>query len=336
MMQITHKTRHQSLPKVAVLTAEGEAILPGLGGLTGRAEVVHVTTRAQLEKWLPRVDVLVVTDFRTQLLQECWPASHQIVWVHATSAGVDALLFPELVESDVLLTNARGVFDRGIAEYVLGAILMFAKDSFGNLRYQQTQEWRHRETELIDKKFVLVVGAGSIGRRVATLLKATGMTVWGVARSTRTDMAFDEVHGSKALPNLLPRADFVVITAPLNASTHGLFDRNLFCLMKPSARLINVGRGAIVVTEDLLSALQNNVIAGAALDVVEPEPLPSDSPLWNMPNVMISAHMAGDFIGWEVCLGEQFVSSFERWLRGDVVPNRVDKRALFADVSRQP
>lgn len=310
---------------IIVLVAPEEGELPGLQTLSESARIQTLSSEQELKAALPNADVLVVTDFRTGLLERCWPDQHNIQWVHATSAGIDALRFPALWDSDIPVTNARGLFDRGIAEYVLGSILLFAKDFAGNLRYQQQHQWRHRDTERIDGRQVLIVGAGSIGGEVSQLLRATGMQVTGLARSSRDDPRFDRVLANDRLPELLPEADFVVITAPLTENTRGLFDRHTFAAMKPTARLINVGRGPIVVTDDLVEALNSGTIAGAALDVFEEEPLPSEHPLWDMPNVMMSAHMAGDFIGWRQALGEQFVDNFRRWQAGDPLLNEVRK-----------
>lgn len=310
---------------IVVLTAPGEAELPGLQALADSARVRTLSSEQELTATLPGADILVVTDFRSGLLERCWPGTHNIQWVHATSAGVDALRFPALWGSDIPVTNARGLFDRGIAEYVLGSILLFAKDFAGNLHHQRQHQWRHRDTERIDGRQVLVVGAGSIGGEVSQLLRAVGMKVTGLARSSRKDPRFDQVLANECLLEQLAQADFVVITAPLTENTRGLFDRHTLAAMKPTARLINVGRGPIVRTDDLVDALHHGRIAGAALDVFEEEPLPPDHPLWDMPNVMISAHMAGDFIGWREALGEQFVENFRRWQAGDSLLNEVQK-----------
>jgi len=313
------------MTRVLVLVAPGEPPLPGLEPLPDGVELTTVSAEAELREQLPNTDILVVTDFRTGLLERCWPAKHRIKWVHATSAGVDALLFPALVNSNVLLTNARGVFDLGIAEYVLGAVLLFAKDTLGNLRHQRAHQWQHRETELIRGKQALIIGAGSIGGEVARLLGALGLEVTGVARSAREAPNFQQVVANDDLDMYLPSADYVVITAPLTAATEGLINRRRLALMQPHAVLINVGRGALVVTEDLVEALQQQTIAGAALDVVEPEPLPEQHALWEMPNVMLSAHMSGDFVGWRRALGEQFKANLARWLAGEDLFNQVDK-----------
>lgn len=313
------------MTRIVVLIAPGESPLPGLEGLPDGVALTTVSTAAELREHLPQADILLVTDFRTDLLESCWPAQHSIKWVHATSAGVDALLFPALVKSDLRLTNARGVFDLGIAEYVLGVVLLFAKDTLGNLRHQRSHEWRHRETELISRKKALIIGAGSIGGEVARLLSAVGMEVTGVARSARDAPYFKQVVASDDLEEYLPSADYVVLTAPLTLATEGLINRARLVLMKPESVLINVGRGAVVVTDDLAEALRQQVIAGAALDVLEPEPLPDNHPLWDIPNVVISAHMSGDFVGWRRALGEQFLANLELWLADESLFNQVDK-----------
>lgn len=310
---------------VLVLVATGENELPGLGGLPDNVRVETVSDEGQLRQLLPEADVLVVTDFRTGLLERCWPEKPRLRWVHATSAGVDALMFPALVNSDIPVTNARGVFDRGIAEYVLGAVLLFAKDTLGNLDLQRRHQWQHRDTEMVNGTRALVVGAGSIGGEVAMLLRAVGMQVTGIARTPREDQRFDQVLGNEQLFDCLRESDYVVITAPLTPDTEGLFDKHAFALMKASARLINVGRGPIVRTDDLLAALRAGELAGAALDVFEEEPLPPEHPLWDEPNVMMSAHMAGDFKGWQQALGEQFVANFQDWALGKPLFNQVPK-----------
>ena len=313
------------MTRVLVLVAPGEAPLPGLDDLPTTVELRTVSSESDLRRHLPQTDVLVVTDFRTDLLERCWPDEHRIRWVHATSAGVDALMFPALRDSDVLLTNARGVFDLGIAEYVLGAVLMHAKDSLGNLALQRQQRWQHRETALVARQRALVIGAGSIGSEVARLLSALDIEVIGIARTARSAEHFSRVLASEQLDGALPEADIVVIAAPLTDATRGLINRDRLARMRSNALLVNVGRGAIVVTDDLVAALQAGQLGGAVLDVVDPEPLPEGHPLWDLPNVMLSAHMAGDFIGWRRALGEQFMANLQRWLADEPLLNIVNR-----------
>jgi len=156
-------------------------------------------------------------------------------------------MFPELVNSEVTVTNAQGIFDRGIAEYVLCTILMFAKDFPTSIRLQLQHQWKHRDTEKAKGSRVLVVGAGSIGREIARLTSAIGLEVHGIARRSRSDDPdFVAVHDNAALHDQLGLADFVVIAAPLTPATEKLFDASAFKAMKSTARLINIGRGPIV------------------------------------------------------------------------------------------
>ncbi|MEX0742614.1 MAG: NAD(P)-dependent oxidoreductase, partial [Phycisphaeraceae bacterium] len=213
-------------PVVAVFSSQsptgpsGGERWPGLDSLDELAVVRHASTAEELTEALREADVLLVTDFRTSVVQQAWPHARRLKWVHATSAGVDKLLFPELIESDVPVTNARGIFDRSIAEYVLGFILVYAKDVLGTVALQRERTWQHRDTERIEGKRVLVVGAGSIGRQIGRLCGAAGMAVTALARRPRTDDPdFEKVHASDDLHQLLPEADYVVIAAPLTEET---------------------------------------------------------------------------------------------------------------------
>ncbi|MAL99693.1 D-2-hydroxyacid dehydrogenase [Hydrocarboniclastica marina] len=314
-------------PVVTVLGAPDEPQPPGIELLDGHVEVRSACDEASLRETLPGTQILLVTDFRTEALRAAWPSADSLQWVHATSAGVDALLIPELVDSDIPVTNAQGIFDKSIAEYVLGAILIFAKDFHGSLAYQRNHQWKHRDTERALGKRVLVVGAGSIGREIAKLTSAIGMEVYGVARrARRDDPDFKEVFASEYLHEQLGLADYVVLSMPLTPATEGMFGPEEFAAMKPEGRFINIARGAIVQTQALVEALEKGRIAGAALDVFEQEPLPAEHRLWDFDNVIMTAHMAGDFIGWRVALIEQFMANLAHWQKGEKLFNQVDKK----------
>lgn len=316
--------------RIVVLTAPGEGLPAGMEPLEHEAELRVAEDTAGLESALPGARVLCVTDFRTDALAEAWPAADRLEWIHATSAGVDALMIPAVRDSDIPVTNARGIFDGCIAEYVLGQVIAFCKDFAGNWRLQQAHRWRHRETDPVAGQRMLVVGAGAIGRRIARTCGAIGIECDGVGRRARAgDEDFAAIYAQADLLSLLPDYDFVVIAAPLTEATRGLFGAAEFNAMAGHARLINIGRGPIVRTEALVDALRDGSIDGAALDVFEEEPLPADHPLWDLPNVHLSAHMAGDFIGWNEALSAQFLDNFRRWQRGETLNNTVDKAQGF-------
>ena len=323
---------HQSpKPVITVLTAPGEPEPLGIDAVRARAEVRFAYDTASLEATLPGTDVLLVTDFRTEALAAAWPKADKLQWIHAASTGVDALMFPALVDGPVIVSNASGTFDHAIAEYVLCTVLMFAKDFPRSVRLQLQHQWQHRSTERVDGKRVLVVGAGSIGRKIAQMLNAVGMEVHGIARTERAhDPDFVTVRSHAELHAELAHADYVVIAAPLTPQTNGIFDSTAFKAMRSSARLINIGRGPIVNTADLVTALRDGQIAGAGLDVFEQEPLPESHPLWDMDNVIMTAHMAGDAVGWEQALTDQFIDNFDGWLTGKDIFNQVNKKLGYA------
>lgn len=317
---------------VTVLTAPGDPEPLGMDALRTRAEVRFAYDTASLQATLPGTDVLLVTDFRTEALAAAWPKADKLQWIHAASTGVDALMFPALIDGPVIVSNASGTFDYAIAEYVLCTVLMFAKDFHNSVRLQVQHQWQHRTTERVDGKRVLVVGAGSIGREIARLLNAVGMEVHGTARTERAhDPDFVTVRSNQELHTELAHADYVVIAAPLTAQTQGMFDSAAFKAMRTSARLINIGRGPIVNTADLVTALREGEIAGAGLDVFEQEPLPESHPLWDMDNVIMTSHMAGDAVGWEQALIDQFIDNLDGWLAGKEIFNRVNKKLGYAD-----
>ncbi|WP_330458021.1 D-2-hydroxyacid dehydrogenase [Streptomyces sp. NBC_00820] len=305
-------------PTLLVLDADPP---PRLGRLTGRARILY-TDAAGLAERLPGADVLLVWDFTSPAVREAWPGGGpRPRWVHTASAGVDHLMCPELAASATVVTNARGIFDQPVAEYVAALVLAIAKDLPRTLELQRTRTWRHRESRRVAGTRACVVGSGPIGRAIAHTLKALGVTTALVGRVPRTG-----IHGPADLDRLISRADWVIAAAPLTEQTYGMFDAHRFGVMQPSAVFVNVGRGQLVDEDALAEALRRRWIAGAALDVFAAEPLPADSPLWGFPGLVVSPHMSGDTAGWRDELGAQFVELYERWAAGRSLVNVVDKK----------
>ncbi|MFZ2178704.1 MAG: D-2-hydroxyacid dehydrogenase [Rhodococcus sp. (in: high G+C Gram-positive bacteria)] len=312
-------------PIVAVLHADDPPSDSLMAPVAARAEVRYCD-KAGLAGALDGADVLFVYDFLTDAVPGAWHAAGSLQWLHIAAAGVDPVMFPEMRESEVVVTNSRGVFDGAIAEYVLAQILSFAKDLPGSLRLQQAHTWKHRESERIAGSRALVVGTGPIGRAIARLLSAVGMIVRGSGRRARTaDPDFDIVTAPAELPRQLGEADYVIAVAPLTEETRHMFRDSTFAAMKPGSRFINVGRGELVRTDDLVAALRSGTVAGAALDVFDTEPLAADHPLWSMPNVSVTPHNSGDFAGWRDALISVFAENFDRWFEGLPLENVVDK-----------
>ncbi|MCP4389524.1 MAG: D-2-hydroxyacid dehydrogenase [Gammaproteobacteria bacterium] len=316
-----------------VLVVQGASRIdevPRLAELENEAEIRLATSTDELRAALPGAAAMLGWNFRADSLQQAWDSAADLRWIHWGGAGVDAAMFPQLKKSDIVLTNARGIFDQPMAEWVLGMILCFAKRFPQTLEFQAKHEWNYRLSEAVAGKRALVVGVGSIGRAVGRLLQAAGMKVDAVGRSARDGGAdFNRIHAIVDLHTLLPLADYVVLITPLTAETANLFGADEFAAMAKHARFINIGRGALVVEADLLQVLHHGQIAGAALDVFVDEPLPADSPFWSAPNCLISPHMSGDYFEFEAAMADQFMTNWARFIAGEPFINVVDKALGF-------
>ena len=319
----------RSRPAITVLVAPESEDPSGLAALSERSELRVVRDLAELRAAVAGADVLAVYDFGTDLVHELGAPAGELDWIHAASAGVDAVLTPAVLAGDTVVTNAQGVFDDAIAEWVLAVLLLFTKDLLTTIELQRERRWLHRETQRLAGRRLLVVGAGSIGATVARSARALGMDVRGVARRARADGgAFDAVVGVERLHDELGWADDVVVAAPLTPDTRGLLDAAAFSAMRPGTRLVNVGRGPVVDEAALLDALESGRVGAAALDVVDQEPLPAEHPFWRLPQVLVSPHMSGDVEGWVDELSAQFCANVERWSAGAPLEHVVDKHRM--------
>jgi len=326
-MQITSPLRpNPRFPVIVVLCASLDSPKPqGMSAIELVADVRY-TDAAGLPDAIETAEVLLLWDFFSTALRDAWPRARSLKWVHVAAAGVDTVLFDELRESSVVLTNAHGFFDGPIAEFVLANILAHDKELHANRALQRAHEWRHRETRRTAGSTAIVVGTGGIGRQIARLLRAVGMEVQGAGRSaSANDPDFGTIVSSAALAEHVGWADNLVVVAPLTSQTRGMIDAGVFDAMKSSAHLISVGRGPLIDETALLQALRNGSIAAASLDVFVTEPLPAESALWEAPGVTISAHMSGDVVGWRDGLAEQFTTNVHHWLEGNDLVNIVDK-----------
>ena len=311
-------------PVVAVLCAKPDDRPPGLDDLPVDFRFCDADGLADAVRG---AQGLLLWDFFSTAVRDVWNDADALEWIHITAAGVDTLLFDELRDSAVVVTNARGVFDRPLAEFVLGAVIAHAKDSRTSFALQARHEWRHRETRSVTGATALVVGTGGVGREIGKLLRAAGLHVRGAGRRTATDDPdFGEIVSSAELSTHAGWADHLILAAPLTDATRGLVDATVLAAMKPDAHLVNIARGPMVDEAALLDALITHQIGGATLDVFDTEPLPPDHPLWDAPNVTITAHMSADVVGWRDELAAQFAANARRWLAGEDLHNVVDKK----------
>ena len=251
----------------------------------------------------------------------------RLKWIQLTSAGADRLLDSGFIEGGVTVTTVSGLHATPIGEYVLAQMLMFAKGASKFIRAQQKHEWvRYMPQELLGKT-VGIVGMGHIGEEVARLAKAFGCRVIATRRSVTEPRAggyADELLPSKDLERLLGASDYVVLCVPLTSETRGMIGEPQLRSMKQTAVLINIARGGVIVEADLVRALREGRIAGAGLDVFEREPLPEDSPLWDLDNVILSPHISGGTEIYNERAVGIFVDNLRRHLAGEALRTVVD------------
>ena len=311
-------------PTIALLTADGVEPPTGLARIREVADVRECTADT-LADALPGAEILFVWDIFSGALADAWHAADSLRWVHVAAAGVDKLLFDGLRDSDVLVTNARGVFDGPIAEYVLACVLAHDKRLHQTEALQRAGRWHHRETTRVAGRRALVVGTGGIGRATARLLRAVGLDVRGAGRRPRDDDEdFGVVLDSSRLAEHLGEVDHLVMVAPLTEATRGMLGKAELAALPDGAHVVNVGRGQLVDQDALTAEIATGRLS-AHLDVLVVEPLPDGDPLWSLDGAHISPHMSGDVVGWRDTLSAQFFDHLRTWLAGGDPGPAVDK-----------
>ena len=287
------------------------------------------TSAEAFERLADDADVILSWSLSGQVLRDVFLMAPRVKWVHSRSAGLDGVLFPELIASPVPVTNGRGVFSQSLGEFALGAILFFAKDFRRMLRSQEAGRWDQFDVEEISRQTVGIVGYGDIGRAAATRARALGMRVLAVKRhaspANGPDPVAAEVFPPEQRAEMIARCDYVVAAAPLTPETRGMIGEREFAAMKPSAVIINVGRGPVIDEAAMLRALTERRIKGAALDVFDTEPLPDGHPFYGLDNVLLSPHCADHTSDWTEQAMRFFLAQFERYQKGEPLQNVVNK-----------
>ncbi len=299
----------EAMPEVRVVIAEDQA--------TAEREIVDAEAAFG---WLPR-DVLA--------------KAQRLRWLQAPQAAPAAgYYYPELIAHSLAVTNFREIFNDHISTHIMAFVLAFARGLHVYIPQQLQREWKKPKEDLgvvhLPEATALIVGVGGIGAETARLAAAFGMTVLATdARRTEPPPGVAELHKPEALDALLPRADFVILTVPHTPATEGFMHRARFQRMKRSAFFINIGRGMTTKLDDLVAALRAGEIAGAALDVFEQEPLPAEHPLWTMPNVLLTPHMAGYGPYLNDRRYQIMIDNCRAFLDGKPLRNVVDKSSWF-------
>lgn len=275
--------------------------------------------------------------FSSLIRRSTLAAAPRLKWIHSPAAGVGSMLFPEMLASPVVLTNSRGTHAEAMAEHVIGVTIAMLRKLPEAVAHQAAHRWAHDAMSagpphrLVKGSIVGIIGPGAIGTAIARLASALGACVEAVRR--RPELGPPEgaraVFGPDRLRERLPAWDIVVLAAPLTPETRGMIGASELGAMKPDAVLVNVGRGKLVREADLIDALRDRRIGGAVLDVVEHEPLDPASPLWDLPNVLITPHtssLRADY--WDIAT-DLFAENLRRWDAGEPLLNVVDKTAGY-------
>jgi phosphoglycerate dehydrogenase-like enzyme len=317
---------------VIVLGDKAEPTLRKLDEIGPGVKVTIAKTADELGGALADARVLFNWSGSRDEIKRVLATAPKLEWIHARYAGLDGLLFPELIEHPVPLTNGTGTFSQSLGEFVMAGALYWAKDLPRMLRAKAERRWEVFNVLELSTQTMGIVGHGDIGRAVARRAKAFGMRVLALRRDPAPragDEHVDRVYATKDIHEMLPECDYVVVAAPLTPATKHLMSTAEFNAMKPEAIIMNVGRGPVIDEAAMVEALRSKRIRGAALDVFEVEPLPKESALWDLDNVLISAHTADHTKDWLNDAATFFLDQFARWKKGEALENVVDKRAGY-------
>jgi phosphoglycerate dehydrogenase-like enzyme len=292
-------------------------------------QVVQLASYEPLEHEIADADIALCRELRPSQVR----AAKKLRWIHSAAAAVHALMIPEILDSDIIITNASAVHGPVVAEHAMAMIMAIARRVDLAVKAQTRHQWKQEEIWIstppprdIAGSTLLVVGLGQIGTPLVRHAKALGMRVLAVREHPeRGTGGADAVYATSDLNRILPEADFVMLCAPVTPATQRAFGREQFAAMNPNAYILNVGRGALIDEPALIDALREHRIGGAALDVTTVEPLPADSPLWDLDNCMITPHTAGISPKlWErQCI--YFTGNLRRFLAGEPMQGLVDK-----------
>jgi phosphoglycerate dehydrogenase-like enzyme len=313
--------------QVLVTVAVTPEVMEAIRSVSPRVSVI---TGQQLREQPDRIETVEVA--YGGVGREQFSRARRLRWIQTGGAGVNGLVTDEVRRSPVVITNAR-IHAYPLTEQIFGLLLMLTRQLQRVVLQQQEHHWdgnpMRERLGLLPGGTMLILGPGSIGERTAAVARAFGMKVIGLRRRPEPLPYLDETLHEGDRDAALRRADVIVNILPLTPATRHYLGAAQFALMKPAALLINAGRGGTIDTEALMAALRERRIAGAGLDVTDPEPLPPDHPLWDMENVIIAPHYGGSHPGYEQRAGQVFVENLRRYVAGEPLLNMIDKEAGY-------
>ena len=311
---------------VLVLSDPADPVLAMLEALPADTNLAVGNAAEAFARLAPEATVIFSWSISGDLLRQVFAMSPRVRWVHSRSAGLDGVLFPELQQSPVPLTNGRGVFSQSLGDFVVGAAIYFAKDFRRLIRSQTAGVWDQFDCEPLEGSTMGIVGYGDIGRAIASRARALRMKVLALRRrpeESAGDPLVDDVFGLDRKLEMLSRCDYIAAAAPLTPETRGMIGEQEIAVMKPTAVVMNVGRGPVIDEAALVRALGERRIKGAALDVFDHEPLPDGHPFYKLENVLLSPHCTDHTPDWLQQAMQFFLDNFERFRKGEALLNVV-------------
>jgi len=294
---------------------------------------IHIKDYKSLEKNFKNLNVLVCYGITPELFRY---RSDKLEWIHIGASGVDGNLFSDILKSKVIITNAKGINSKPVAEFIMSQILYFSKQLSGCQEFKQSRNWSQwelaKKTTQLSGSTLGIIGYGEVGKELSKLAKSFGMSVLATRRlqkNIESKKFVDFLIPTSDMDMVIKQSDYLAIACPLTPLTENMINKQFFRLMKNSAVIINTARGCIVNEKHLIYAIENKEISGAALDVFASEPLDKSSKLFTFDNVLLSPHISGNFSGYQGIMIRQFSEMLIKYLNNKTLKNRVCKKRLY-------
>ena len=298
-----------------------------------RISFIHIDSNQTLKQEFKNLDILVTYGITPELFQH---RSDKLKWIHIGASGVEQNLFKDLLKSKVMITNAKGINSKPVAEFIMSQILFFAKQFNACNQFKLDKKWTQwelaKQIKQLSEYTLGIIGYGEIGKELSRFAKSFGMRVLATRRLQKkiehkkyADMLVPITH----MDSILKDSDFIALTCPLTPLTKNMINKKSFHIMSQDSYLINTSRGDIVNEQDLIKAIIKNQISGAALDVFSAEPLAKNSPLFDLDNVFLSPHISGNFSDYQRIMMQQFSMMLAKFINNKTLKNRVCKKRLY-------